>query len=483
MEMKTKEVLNMYDEQYRPQFHYRPKENWMNDPNGLVYSKGEYHLFYQYHPHSKVWGPMHWGHAVSKDLLHWEELPIALYPDELGQIFSGSAVIDKHNTSGLKTTDEDVLVAIFTHHGEDNEKQSIAYSNDSGRTWTKYKGNPVISNPGLKDFRDPKVFWHEESQKWVMSLACGDRIHFYGSPNLIDWDLLSTFGHEYGAHGGVWECPDLIQVSVDEENQKKWVLIVSINPGGPNAGSVVQYFIGDFDGTIFNCNDDKKTIRWADFGRDFYAAVTWCNVSEPTWIGWMSNWQYAKQVPTDPFRSVMSIPRKLKLRSHNSELKLVQIPIDLSSLYEKTILRNEDVTIQSVGPKQIELSNLQVMVEATVKENKSSSFSLTLRGEKEELQIIFDRLKQEVRVDRTYSGHVSFSEQFVSIDIMPLEECNDIKLIIDKTSIELFVNQGSSVITELFYPTEQMYTLEWNATDGEVMLTNVSIHTLKSTWK
>jgi fructan beta-fructosidase len=197
----------------------------------------------------------------------------------------------------------------------------------------------------------------------------------------------------------------------------------------------------------------------------------------------MSNWQYAKQVPTDPFRSVMSIPRKLKLRKHNSDLKLVQIPIDLSSLYEKTILQNEDVTIQTVGSKQIELSNLQVMVEAKVKENKSSSFSLTLKGEKEQLQMVFDRLKQEVRVDRTYSGHVSFSEQFVSIDIMPIEECNDIKLMIDKTSIELFVNQGSSVMTELFYPVEQMISLEWNATDGEVMLTNVSIHTLKSTWK
>jgi fructan beta-fructosidase len=197
----------------------------------------------------------------------------------------------------------------------------------------------------------------------------------------------------------------------------------------------------------------------------------------------MSNWQYAKQVPTDPFRSVMSIPRKLKLRKHKIDLKLVQIPIDLSSLYEKTILQNEDVTIQTVGSKQIELSNLQVMVEAKVKENKSSSFSLTLRGEKEQLQMVFDRLKQEVRVDRTYSGHVSFSEQFVSIDIMPIEECNDIKLMIDKTSIELFVNQGSSVMTELFYPVEQMISLEWNATDGEVMLTNVSIHTLKSTWK
>ncbi|MFC0470931.1 glycoside hydrolase family 32 protein [Halalkalibacter kiskunsagensis] len=474
----------MYDEQFRQQFHFSPKEKWMNDPNGLVYYKGEYHLFYQYHPNSSVWGPMHWGHAVSEDLMQWEELPIALYPDELGQIFSGSAVIDKENTSGLKSSDEeDVIVAIFTHHGEDNEKQSIAYSNDRGRTWTKYHGNPVIENPGMKDFRDPKVFWHEQTQKWIMSLACGDQIQFYGSRNLIDWTFLSTFGSEYGAHGGVWECPDLIQLEVEGEKEKKWVLIVSINPGGPNGGSVVQYFIGDFDGEVFTCDDEKETIKWADFGRDFYAAVTWSNVHEPVWIGWMSNWQYANQVPTDPFRSVMSIPRKLKIRRDNNEWKLVQTPIDLSLFYKDTILLNEDVTLLPLEPKQIELKELQVMVDAKVRENQSSSFTLTLKGEKEQLQIVFDCVKQEVRVDRTRSGDVSFSEYFASVDKMPLNELNDFILIVDKSSIELFVNQGSSVMTELFYPSEQNYTLEWNATDGEVHLSNVSIHHIESTWK
>ncbi|MFC0559127.1 glycoside hydrolase family 32 protein [Halalkalibacter alkalisediminis] len=474
----------MYNEQFRQQFHFSPKENWMNDPNGLVYYKGEYHLFYQYHPHSSVWGPMHWGHAISKNLLHWEELPIALYPDELGQIFSGSAVIDKQNTSGLRTSDqEDVMVAIYTHHGEDNEKQSIAYSNDRGRTWTKYQGNPVIENPGIKDFRDPKVFWHERSQKWIMSLACGDQIQFYRSPNLIDWTFLSTFGSEYGAHGGVWECPDLIQLEVEREQDKKWVLIVSMNPGGPNGGSAIQYFIGDFDGTTFTCDDEKDTVKWADFGRDFYAAVTWSNVSEPVWIGWMSNWQYANQVPTNPFRSVMSIPRKLKLRRQNNELKLVQNSIDLSSLYKETIRLNDNLALLPLEPKQIELKDLQVMVEAKVKENNSSSLTLTLKGEREQLQVVFDRVKQEIRVDRTKSGNVSFSEHFASMDQMLLEELKDFKLIVDTSSIELFVNQGSSVMTELFYPSEQTYTLEWAATDGEVHLSNVSIHHIESTWK
>lgn len=473
----------MYDGQYRPQLHFSPKEKWMNDPNGLVYYKGEYHLFYQYHPHSMVWGPMHWGHAVSKDLLHWEELPIALYPDELGQIFSGSAVIDKHNTSGLKTSDEDVMVAIFTHHGEDNEKQSIAYSNDQGRSWVKYEGNPVIPNPGIKDFRDPKVFWHEESHKWVMSLACGDCIRFYGSPNLIEWELLSAFGSEYGAHGGVWECPDLIRLPVEGEDQTKWVLIVSINPGGPNGGSVVQYFTGDFDGAAFICDDQKDVVKWADFGRDFYAAVTWSNLPEPIWIGWMSNWQYANQVPSESFRSVMSIPRKLGLHRENGELTLVQTPIDLTSLYKNVILSNETLNLQDGHTYQLELDHRQFIAGANVEKNTASEFSITLRGELEQLQIVFDRDRQEVRIDRRNSGQISFSEHFASIDTMPLPELKDFTFILDETSLELFVNQGSRVMTDLFYPCESTYTLEFQADGGEVILLNVDLHYLKSIWR
>ncbi len=250
-----------YEEQYRPQFHFSPPTQWMNDPNGMVYYEGEYHLFYQYHPYSNVWGPMHWGHAVSKDLVQWENLPIAIYPDDsLGTIFSGSAVVDWDNTSGLGENGEPPLVAIFTLHDSIGERvtrtntfqtQGIAYSNDKGRTWTHYEGNPVIQNPGIRDFRDPKVSWHEESEQWVMVLAARDRIMFYTSPNLKEWTLASEFGADLGAHGGVWECPDLFELSVQGTSASRWVLLVSINPGGPNGGSATQYFIGDFDGHRF----------------------------------------------------------------------------------------------------------------------------------------------------------------------------------------------------------------------------------------
>jgi len=473
----------MYEETFRPQYHFSPKENWMNDPNGLVYYKGEYHLFYQYHPYSKVWGPMHWGHAISRDLIHWEELPIALYPDELGQIFSGSAVVDQDNTSGLKNSEEDVLVAIFTHHGEKSEQQSIAYSNDKGRTWTKYKGNPVVKNPGIKDFRDPKVFWHRPSQRWIMTLAAGDCVHFYGSPNLLDWSFLSSFGKEYGAHGGVWECPDLIELEIEGENAKKWVLIVSINPGGPNGGSAVQYFTGDFDGITFAADMEKERVQWADYGRDFYAAVTWSNIEEPIWIGWMSNWQYANQVPTDPFRSVMSIPRKLRLRREEGKLNLIQIPIELTSIVAGTLIVNEELTLQPHASKKMEVNKLQLLFQGKVKENTASAFTWTLRGENEYLQIIFDCVNKEVRMDRTKSGLTTFSEQFSSVSKMPLKELEEFSIFIDQSSVELFVNQGRGVMTELFFPTAKKMILEIEAIDGIVDLTDISVKILQSAWK
>lgn len=246
-------------EPHRLQFHFTPPSGWMNDPNGMVYHNGEYHLFYQHNPDSTVWGPMHWGHAVSKDLVHWDHLPIALYPDSLGTIFSGSAVVDVDNTSGLGTKENPAMVAIFTYHSAEKEQQGrndfqtqgIAFSVDNGRSWIKYEGNPVVPNPGIRDFRDPKVMWFEEGQKWIMTLAVQDHISFYSSPDLKSWQHESDFGQGVGAHGGVWECPDLFQLSVEGKNEKKWVLLVSINPGGPNGGSATQYFLGDFDGSNF----------------------------------------------------------------------------------------------------------------------------------------------------------------------------------------------------------------------------------------
>ena len=261
-ETKQTEAIptKVYTEMYRPQYHFSPEEKWMNDPNGLVYHNGIYHLFYQFYPDDIVWGPMHWGHAISEDMVHWEHKPIALYPDEHGLIFSGSAVVDHNNTSGFAKNGEVPLVAIFTYHLMEGEKagrndfqtQGIAYSLDNGDTWTKYENNPVIGNPGIRDFRDPKVFWHEESEQWIMALVAGDHAKFYSSPDLKQWKFLSDFGKYQGAHGGVWECPDLFKLKAEGTEEEKWVLIISINPGAPNGGSGTQYFIGEFDGAIMS---------------------------------------------------------------------------------------------------------------------------------------------------------------------------------------------------------------------------------------
>ena len=321
-----------YHEPQRPQFHFSPPQMWMNDPNGMVYYKGEYHLFYQHYPEDKVWGPMHWGHAVSKDLVYWRNLPIALYPDSLGLIFSGSAVIDWKNTSGFGINGQPPMVAMFTHHlmaGEkagrsDFQYQSIAYSNDAGRSWTKYKGNPVIPNPGIRDFRDTKVIWHEGSKQWIVVLAAQNQVRFYGSPDLKNWTFLSNFGAEHGNHGGVWECPDFFPLKVSGSNQTKWVLLQSINPGGPNGGSATQYFVGEFDGKSFRNDNAPDKVLWIDWGRDNYAGVTWSDApaGRRLFMGWMSNWDYAQNVPTHPWRSATTVARELSLRQTSEGLRV-----------------------------------------------------------------------------------------------------------------------------------------------------------------
>ena len=305
----------IYQEAYRPQFHFSPQKNWVNDPNGMVYNNGIYHLFFQYYPNATVWGPMHWGHATSKDMVHWQQQPIALYPDSIGYIFSGSAVVDKNNTSGFGKKGQSPLVAIFTHHNPkaekekrtDTENESIAYSLDNGKTWLKYKNNPVLKNPGISDFRDPKVMWYEPQKKWLMTLATKDRITFYSAPDLKNWTKESEFGNDIGAHGGVWECPDLF--SLNDNGKQVWVLIVNINPGGPNGGSATQYFTGDFDGKVFKPFD--TTTRWIDYGPDEYAGITWSNTGErKIFLGWMSNWEYATVVPTKSWAKCHDYPKR-----------------------------------------------------------------------------------------------------------------------------------------------------------------------------
>jgi fructan beta-fructosidase len=318
-------------EQHRPLFHFTPRAHWMNDPNGMVFYNNTYHLFYQHYPDSTVWGPMHWGHATSTDLVHWKHKPIALFPDSLGYIFSGSAVADINNTSGFGNNGKIPLVAIFTHHDPTREKQgkntyqnqSIAYSLDEGETWKKYDSNPVLKNPGIKDFRDPKVSWYEPTKKWIMTLATLDRITFYSSPDLKHWTKESEFGQNIGAHGGIWECPDLFTLKHDGKDIS--ILLVSINPGGPNGGSATQYFTGTFDGHTFM--PFQTDTRWIDYGPDDYAGVTWANTGErKIFLGWMSNWQYANLVPTEKWRSAMTTPRDLSLQKINDKYYITSAP-------------------------------------------------------------------------------------------------------------------------------------------------------------
>lgn len=451
-----------FAEQHRPQFHFSPPTQWMNDPNGMVYYEGEYHLFYQHYPDSNVWGPMHWGHAISTDLVNWEHLPIAIYPDSLGYIFSGSAVVDWNNTSGLGDGDKPPLVAIYTYHeptgakaGEiDFQYQGIAYSNDNGRTWDKYESNPVLANPGIIDFRDPKVIWHEESEKWVMVLAVKDHISFYSSPDLISWTFESDFGLDMGSHGGVWECPDLFELEL-EDGESAWVLIVSIGSGGPNGGSATQYFTGQFDGKLFTATEQPEETKWIDWGADNYAGVTWSDIPESDgrriFIGWMSNWAYAQVVPTEAWRSAMTLPRELRLfTDENNNYFVSSWPV------------KEFDAIGTIAENSGEVDSLSD-TSLTLKIPEAGSANLTLKNDfGESIVITMDRAQGELRFDRSNSGDLSFSDTFGNLHSVQYSfgASTDIRLVLDVSSMELFVDGGKLVMTELFFPSAPFTLLE-----------------------
>lgn len=472
---KAEEALSIekfaLDDKHRPQFHFTPDSMWMNDPNGMVFYKGIYHLFYQYYPDSTVWGPMHWGHAVSKDMVAWEHKPVALYPDELGYIFSGSAVVDIKNTSGLGTTENPPLVAIFTYHDPvkakakkiDVETQGIAYSLDNGETWTKYEHNPVLMNPEIRDFRDPKVRWHEQSQRWIMTLAAHDHIRFYSSPDLKEWTFERKFGKELGAHGGVWECPDLFPMKEEKSGETSWILIVNLNPGGPNGGSGIQYFIGDFDGHQFTPIDSET--RWLDYGPDNYAGVTWSNTGVRTlFIGWMSNWKYANIVPTEKWRSAMTVARELTLTKLNDELIVQSLPVAeleniTSPVFEKKAFEiHENFNVSRVA------NFVQPTFELDLKIDNIHGFKVVLSNQKgNRVEIIFDEEKNEFLIDRSKSGDVSFHNEFVNLVKAPrfsYEKTMDLKLVVDVASIELFADNGSTVMTATYFPDEVLDQIE-----------------------
>ena len=480
-------------EQHRPQFHFTPKTGWMNDPNGMVYFKGEYHLFYQYYPDSTVWGPMHWGHAISKDLVHWEHLPVALYPDSLGYIFSGSAVVDEKNTSGFGKNGEAPLVAIFTYHNMAGEKagkidfqtQGIAYSLDNGRTWTKYANNPVVKNPGIRDFRDPKVIWHEASKQWIMTLAVVDHVAFYASKNLKDWVKTGEFGKTEGAHGGVWECPDLFPLKVEGSNADKWVLIVNINPGAPNKGSGGQYYIGQFDGKTFKNDNQPTDILWIDYGTDNYATVTWSGVPDNRRIslGWMSNWQYAMKVPTQAWRSAATLPRELSLKTTEKGIRLIQKPVK-----EQDILRggSQDMTNQSITEsyalKSTSKTN-ELSLTFDLSKTTAQDLGVVVANSKGEKVLIgFEKSTNRFYIDRTEGGKKDFEKGFAGRHYAPRHSTSTLlkmNLHIDVASVELFADDGETVMTDIFFPTEDFNQLSIFSKNGSSQLREGKIWALK----
>ncbi|PJJ07839.1 levanase/fructan beta-fructosidase [Flavobacterium sp. 1] len=499
----TDEKTVSNEELYRPNFHFTPKKGWMNDPNGMFFYKGLYHLYFQHYPNDNIWGPMHWGHATSTNMITWKEQKIALYPDNLGYIFSGSAVVDVNNTSGFGSLKNPPIVAMFTYHDAVKEKagatdyqsQAIAYSLDEGMTWTKIKGNPVIKNPGIKDFRDPKMMWDAIHNQWIMILAADVETKIYRSSNLIDWELASAFGKNLGVHGAPWECPDFFPIKVEGATDLKWVLLQSINPGGPNGGSATQYFVGDFDGKTFTLDDsfaqDLKNFEglWVDYGKDNYAGVTWSNIPDADgrklFIGWMSNWEYANKVPTKNWRSSTTIPRELKLINTDGHYRIVSLPVKELDKYISKTIKKDLLTIDKetviVDKSAVDISRLDIRF--TVNNLKEDKYDFILSN-KENNAIHFGINKKDkcFYIDRRNVSQTKFSDEFAKkISTAPItSDFNsiDVRVIIDKTSIEVFYDNGKTVMTEIYFSDKPMDSFSIAKAGSDFELKNVFINQL-----
>ena len=483
-----------YTETYRPQYHFSPAQNWTNDPNGLVYYEGEYHLFYQYNPFGDVWGHMSWGHAVSTDLVHWEHLPVALAEDNGVMIFSGSAVVDWNNTSGFGTAAAPPLVAIYTGHypADDHQEQHIAFSTDRGRTWTKYDGNPVLDRYD-KDFRDPKVIWHAPSAQWIMVVArsAEHRVQFYGSPTLKDWTFLSEFGPA-GSAEGLWECPDLFELRVeDDSTNTRWVLQVDVGSGAVAGGSGAQYFMGHFDGVTFR-PDDTRT-RWVDYGKDFYAAVSWSDIpaadGRRLWVGWLNNWQYAREIPTGPWRGAQSIPRDVVLREEAEGVYLAQVPVEELTLLRGAHYHAKDLPIKvgSVLLTDTGLDGRALEIVAEFEPGQASEFGLKVRvGAEEETVVGYDVAAGAVFVDRQRSGAVDFHEAFSGTHTGPLSPEDGrirLHLFVDWSSIEVFAGHGRTVLTDRIFPAPESDGLALYAKGGVARLVSLDVWELRPVWE
>ena len=434
-EMKQTEAYDATNrEKFRPQYHHSPAYGWMNDPNGMFYKDGEFHLYYQFNPYGSQWENMTWGHSTTKDLIHWEAQPIAIEPDAIGSIFSGSCVVDKNNTSGFG---KGTIVAFYTSAGQ-HQTQSMAYSTDNGKTFKKYENNPILTSD-IPDFRDPKVFWNPEIQKWNLILAAGQEMRIYSSPNLKDWTYESSFGKEYGNHDGVWECPDLMKLQVRGTDKQKWMLICNINPGGPFGGSATQYFVGEFDGHKFTCDTKPEVTKWMDYGKDHYATVTFDNAPDgrKIAIAWMSNWQYANQVPTKQFRSANSIARDLGLYEYQGDIYCSVIPSK-----ENLALRGKTVK------KPTQACEI-------VADMKSATEIVLWNTKGEQVVMSYDGAKHLFKMDRTKTGDNSFSEAFPAETCAPTYgDIKQLRIFIDNSSIEAIDADGKMAMTNLVFPSE-----------------------------
>lgn len=443
---------------YRPVYHHTPAYGWMNDPNGMFYKDGVYHLYFQYNPYGSMWANMTWGHSTSRDLVHWTYEGTPIVPDAWGAIFSGSCVVDHENTAGFG---KGAVVAFYTSAKStpwgDVQSQSMAYSLDNGKTFTKYEGNPILTS-SERDFRDPKVFWYAPGKHWVMMLAVGQHMEIYSSVNLKDWKKESEFGAMQGAHGGVWECPDLVEIPVEGTRQKKWVLICNLNPGGPFGGSAAQYFVGSFDGKTF-VNESPTLTKWMDWGKDNYATVTWNNAPDGRCValGWMSNWQYANNVPTRQYRSANTIARDLTLYRVGEELYLKSTPSP-----EVKKARGEKVSKPSFNVAgEYEVASLlddnkgAYEVELVIQNQGASKIAFCLLNEKgEKVSMYYDLARRQFVMDRSESGTVDFSKDFPAVTVAPADTDKELtlRLFVDRSSIEAFGEDGKFVMTNLVFP-------------------------------
>ena len=474
--------------QYRPLFHHTPQYGWMNDPNGMFYKDGVWHLYYQWNPYGSKWQNLSWGHSTSTDLINWEHQPVALTPDGLGYIFSGSSAIDHNNTAGFG---EDAVVAIYTSAGT-NQMQSLAYSNNDGADFTVLTSNPIITLES--EARDPNFFWNEQTGEWNLALAhaLDHEMLFFTSPDLKNWTLQSSFGKGLGAQGGVWECPDLFRLPVDGTDKEKWVLICNINPGGPFGGSGVQYFVGDWDGKKFTVDTDvdgKVPTKWLDHGKDNYALVSWSDTPDGrrTAIGWMSNWDYAAEVPTSQYRSANTLPRELSLfTASDGQIYMANVPSpEVISLRDRLVTSVKNSSLNSKD----KVYNLPAVndgvCEFTVDFNAETadSIMMTLSNKAgEHVDMVYNPATHTLSFDRRNSGNVGFSDAFPVVTVAPTHETDgkvSLRVFIDRSSIELFGNEGRFSMTNLVFPTHPYTTLEIKSLGGKARMSNLRIYSIK----